>query len=234
MEGAETAHGPAAPPPARQGGAPGPLLAGRLDQVGAELAEQAAKLASCGWMRATSGNLSTVLQRDPLLLAVTASGLDKGELTASDHVVVDGSGAALPGQMRRPSAEAALHARAAQLSGAGAVIHVHPPAAVVAAARWPSGIELENLEMQKALGLEAESRVVLPVVENSQDMTTLGDRLAAAFDPAVPTIVVAGHGLYAWGTDLRQARHRIEAVESLLQIRLGLAVLLDGAEGRPS
>jgi methylthioribulose-1-phosphate dehydratase len=206
----------------------------KLEAVGAELAKEAATLASFGWMRATSGNLSAVLERDPLRLAVTASGLDKGELTAADYVVVDQSGAALPGQAGRPSAEAALHARVAAISGAGAVVHVHPPLAVVAASRWPGGIDLENLEMLKALGIAAESRVILPVIENSQDMAVLGNRLAAAFEPALPAVVVAGHGLYAWGAHLRQARHHVEAVESLLQIRLGLAMLLGGAERRPS
>lgn len=204
-----------------------------LEAVGAQLAQEAATLAGLGWMRATSGNLSAVLGRNPLRLLVTASGLDKGELTAADHVVVDDKGAAIPGQERQPSAEAALHARVATISDAGAVIHVHPPAAVVAAARWPDGIELENLEMLKALGIPAESRVTLPVIENSQDMTTLGDRLAAVFDPAVPAVIVANHGLYAWGPRLRQARHHVEAVESLLQIRLGQAMLLDGVKRRP-
>lgn len=200
-----------------------------LDELGAQLAREAATLAGLGWMRATSGNLSAVVARDPLRLLVTASGLDKGELTAADHVVVDETGAAVAGQDRRPSAEAALHARVAAISGAGAVIHVHPPAAVVAATRWPTGIELENLEMLKALGIPADRRVTLPVIGNSQDMAVLGDRLATVYDPTVPAVVVADHGLYAWGAHLRQARHHIEAVESLLQIRLGRAMLLDGA-----
>jgi methylthioribulose-1-phosphate dehydratase len=202
------------------------------EAVGAALAKEAVKLASLGWMRATSGNLSVVVRRRPLRLAVTASGLDKGELTPDDCVVVDRSGAPLPGQAHRPSAEAALHARVAAVSKAGAVIHVHPPVAVVAAACWPGGIELENLEMQKALGLAAESRVVLPVIGNSQDMGVLGDRLAAAYDPSVPVVIVADHGLYAWGEDLARARHHVEAVESLLQIRVGLAALLGGAGRR--
>lgn len=204
-----------------------------LEALGAELAREAAILAGLGWMRATSGNLSAVLGRNPLRLLVTASGLDKGELTAADHVVVDEAGAAVPGQDRRPSAEAALHARVAAISGAGAVIHVHPPVAVVAAARWPGGIDLENLEMLKALGVPAESRVTLPVIGNSQDMSVLGDRLAAVHDPSMPAVVVADHGLYAWGAHLRQARHHVEAVESLLQIRLGQAMLPDGTERRP-
>ncbi|MEU1021050.1 class II aldolase/adducin family protein, partial [Streptomyces sp. NPDC005904] len=70
-----------------------------LEEAGAVLAAEAARFASFGWMRGTSGNLSLVLSRDPLRLAVTASGRDKGELTPSDVVVTDGEGAAVgPGR----------------------------------------------------------------------------------------------------------------------------------------
>jgi hypothetical protein len=52
-----------------------------LKEAGAQLAAESARFASFGWMRGTSGNLSVVVGRDPLRLAVTASGHDKGELT---------------------------------------------------------------------------------------------------------------------------------------------------------
>ncbi|MDF3142250.1 class II aldolase/adducin family protein, partial [Streptomyces sp. T21Q-yed] len=59
-----------------------------LEEAGAVLAAESARFASFGWMRGTSGNLSVVLTRDPLRLAVTASGHDKGELTPADVVLV--------------------------------------------------------------------------------------------------------------------------------------------------
>ena len=55
-----------------------------LEQAGQALAAESARYAAMGWMRGTSGNLSMTLGRDPLRLAVTASGRDKGELTSSD------------------------------------------------------------------------------------------------------------------------------------------------------
>lgn len=195
-----------------------------LRAAGETLAAEAARFASFGWMRGTSGNLSMVVSRDPLRLAVTASGLDKGSLTADDVVVVDAAGepvrvgGAPPG---RPSAEAALHARIARRTGAGAVVHVHTVAAVVAARRWPGGIELEDLEMLKGIGQPAEGvRVVVPVIGNSQDMRELGDRWEQAWNPRVPAVVVAGHGLYAWGDDPLRARHHTEVVEWLLEFRV--------------
>jgi methylthioribulose-1-phosphate dehydratase len=210
------------------------------DEAGATLAREAARFASFGWMRGTSGNLSMVLARDPLRLAVTASGLDKSSLSASDVVVVDGAGRAVdepravddPGpagtagapRAGRPSAEAALHARVARIAGANAVVHVHTVASVVAGRRWPAGIELAGLEMLKGIGLPASGEAfTLPVIENSQDMTELGDRLEAARHPRVPAVVVADHGLYAWGADVMQARHHTEIVQWLLEVAVALS-----------
>jgi methylthioribulose-1-phosphate dehydratase len=196
----------------------------RLWQAGRDLAAESARYAAMGWMRGTSGNLSVVLDRDPLRLAVTTSGRDKGELTADDVVVVDAAGAAVPDQpqpARRPSAEAGLHARIADLAAAGAVVHVHVLAAVLAGQRWPDGVALRDLEMLKGLGRGAhEDEVTVPVVPNSQDMTVLGAAFEAGFDPGTPALIVARHGLYVWGDDLQQARHRAECLEWLLQFTL--------------
>ena len=190
-----------------------------LKEAGAQLAAESARFASFGWMRGTSGNLSVVVGRDPLLLAVTASGHDKGELTSDDVVLVDGVGAAVRGG--KPSAEAELHARVAALTGAGAVVHVHTVASVAMGRRAPGGIVFKDVEMLKGVGQPAHDvEVTLPVIANSQDMKVLGDRLEAARDPRMPAVVVAGHGLYVWGADPRQARHHTEVVEWLLELEL--------------
>ncbi|WP_291038018.1 class II aldolase/adducin family protein [Herbiconiux sp.] len=257
-----------------------------LTAAGLALAAESARFAGLGWMPGTAGNLSVTLARDPLRLAVTASGLDKGELTASDIVLIDGDGEWVPdapgvpggsggpggsgepggsgvpdgdgvatgrlgdavddhpasggfterlGLARRPSAEAGLHARIAAVTGAGAVIHVHALAAVRAAHAWPEGVVLHDLEMLKGIGHSAHGeRVVLPVVQNHQDMRVLGDDFERVYlrptaaDPAagtsavaeVPALLVASHGIYAWGADLRQARWHLELTEALLQIAL--------------
>jgi methylthioribulose-1-phosphate dehydratase len=201
----------------------------RLAEAGAALAAEAARFASFGWMRGTSGNLSMVVSRDPLWLAVTASGLDKGAPTHADIALVDATGrpvaeAAAAVAPVWPSAESALHARVADITGAGAVVHIHTVAAVVAGRRWPRGVELSDLEMLKGIGVAAAGeRVRVPVIGNSQDMAELGDRFAAARASRVPAVVVADHGLYAWGGDLLQARHHTEVVQWLLEAAIALA-----------
>lgn len=198
-----------------------------LHAAGTALAAEAARFAGLGWMRGTSGNLSVTLERDPLLLAVTGSGLDKGELTPADIVIVDRDGERVVGRggsELRPSAEAGLHARIARVTGAGAVVHVHAMAAVVAAHHWPNGVVLRDLEMLKGLGhLAHDETVVIPVVQNSQDMLELGDAFESRYVHAtpdvaeVPVVLVASHGMYAWGADLAQARWHAELIEWLLR-----------------
>ncbi|WP_261565359.1 methylthioribulose 1-phosphate dehydratase [Frankia gtarii] len=209
-------------------------------EPGAELAEEAARYARLGWMRATSGNLSVVVGTDPVRILVTASGLDKGALTAADVVELDGAGVPTgrvptgrvpigeaPGAdgsrvagvaPRRPSAEAVLHARLIGLTGAGAVVHLHTVASVLAADRFPAGLTLRDHEMLKALGHAADGDPVrLPVVANSQNMAVLAGRVNAAWEPATPAVLVARHGMYVWAADLIGARHRAEAVEWLCE-----------------
>ncbi|MDN4641535.1 methylthioribulose 1-phosphate dehydratase [Agreia sp. PsM10] len=208
----------------------GPVTSEVLDRVGASLAAESARFAARAWMPGTAGNLSVTLGRDPLRLAVTASGLDKGELTPADIVVVDADGIGVIGEggsEQRPSAEAGLHARIAALTGAGAVIHVHALAAVAAGHHWPGGVVLRDLEMLKGIGHSAHGETVtVPVIANGQDMAVLGDAFEALYvRPAagsndVPALIVADHGIYAWGRDLRQARWHLELTEALLQIAL--------------
>lgn len=191
--------------------------------VGRELAAEAARYTALGWMRGTSGNLSVTLERDPLRLAVTASGLDKGELRAEDIVVVDGTGAAVSAGV--PSAEAGLHARIAAVAGAGAVVHVHALAPVLAAQRWPGGVRLRDLEMLKGFGRAAhDDLVTIPVIPNGQDMRVLGEAFERGHRADTPALIVARHGIYVWGDSLRQARHRLECLEWLLSFALGSTI----------
>ncbi|GAA4526927.1 methylthioribulose 1-phosphate dehydratase [Amycolatopsis samaneae] len=192
-----------------------------LEAAGRAIAAESARYAGMGWMRGTSGNLSVVLGRAPLRLAVTVSGRDKGELSMDDVVVVDERGEAVadqPHPERTPSAEAGLHGRIAAVSGAGAVVHVHALAPVVAAERWPGGVPLRDLEMLKGFGRAAhDDPVTVPVIANGQDMRALGDAFEAGYAADTPALIVARHGVYVWGDDLRQARHRLECLEWLLR-----------------
>jgi methylthioribulose-1-phosphate dehydratase len=174
-----------------------------------------------GWVPATSGNFSRRL--DAQTCAITRSGVDKGALAAADFAIVEIAGPVPPGV----SAETPLHLeRYAASPATGAVLHVHTvPATVLSRADLGRGsVRLDGFEMHKALaGFDThESTVELPVFENAQDTHALAravrERLGS--DPSVPGYLLAGHGLYAWGATMRDARRHLEGLEFLLRCAL--------------
>lgn len=188
-------------------------------KVRQQIAAESAVLATYGWMRGTAGNVSAVLSHDPLLMAVTASGLDKGDLQLDDIVDVDREGRLVNPTHHKPSAESELHCRIAELTNCGAVVHVHNVASVLAGERFPDGVILSEIEMLKGIGRPAHDvETLIPVIKNSQDMKVLGKRFESAYHPEVPAIIVAGHGLYVWGKNVRQARQFTEATDWLLEL----------------
>lgn len=183
-----------------------------------ELAATTRRLYELGWMRGTSGNVSVRTQLDPPQLLVSASGFSKYQAGVEHAVTTDEFGLAVDGQLHKPSAEAAVHAAIIAETGAGAVVHVHALASVLAAAHWPDGVVLRDLEQLKGLGRSAANDdVCFPVVANSQDMSVLSGDIRRALDPRTPAVLVGGHGMYVWGADLEDAANRTESVDWLLQ-----------------
>jgi methylthioribulose-1-phosphate dehydratase len=173
-----------------------------------------------GWVPATGGNFSARI--DEAYAAVTRSGIDKGNIRPQDLIAVPIRGR-LPAGV---SAETPLHvARYRHDAEAGAVVHVHTVAAtVLSRADATRGyVELEGFEMQKSLrGITTHESVVrLPVFANDQDTARLADEIEERLeDTAVPGYLLAGHGLYAWGATMVDARRHLEGLEFLLQCAL--------------
>ena len=78
-----------------------------------------------GWALGTSGNFSAVIAREPLVLAITASSVDKGRLTLDQILEVDAGGRVTTPAHGKPSAETLLHLAVVRGTGAGAVLHTH-------------------------------------------------------------------------------------------------------------
>jgi methylthioribulose-1-phosphate dehydratase len=92
--------------------------------VALELAKAGRLFYERGWVFGTAGNFSAVVARQPLRLAITASGLHKGELKSRDFLLVDERGAVVEGN-GAPSAETLLHVAIGQSVRAGAIFHTH-------------------------------------------------------------------------------------------------------------
>ena len=190
-------------------------LAGQLAEVGRHCYER-------GWALGTSGNFSAVVRKEPLTLAITASGVDKGLLEASHIVVIDGDGRVVQGS-GRPSAEATLHVAIVRSRGAGAVLHTHSVwSTILSEATADGSLAIEGYEMLK--GLEGvgthEHRERLPIVENTQNWTAAAPRIETMLreHPEAHGFLIRGHGLYTWGKDLAAAKRQIEIFEFLFEV----------------
>ena len=193
------------------------------EHLSLEIIEAGRFLYARGWSPATSSNYSTRLSASQALL--TVSGKHKGQLGPDDVLATDLAGNSLePG--KKPSAETLLHTQLySWRPDIGAVLHTHSVNATVLSRLTPGdSIEFEDYELQKAFsGVSThESRVLVPIFDNDQDIA----RLAAKVQPwleAHPDCVgylIRGHGLYTWGARMSDALRQIEAFEFLFECEL--------------
>ncbi|MEZ5461710.1 methylthioribulose 1-phosphate dehydratase [Dokdonella sp.] len=183
-------------------------------------------LSMLGWTPATSSNFSMRLGDG--LAAVTVSGRDKGKLGLDDIMVVDFENRPVA-TSARPSAEVALHTQIyRRFPQVGAVLHTHSRAQSVASRLFANagGVRFEGWELQKAIsGHDTHESVLdLPVFPNTQDMQVLVDQIDTWLDSGKPLhgYLIDGHGIYAWGVDMAEARRHLEAFEFLLNCELDL------------
>ncbi len=117
------------------------------------------------------------LERSRSIL-VTASGKDKGHLERTDFVIVDEFGKPVPDGQPKSSAETLLHCSAVVVHRqAGSVLHTHSVHATILSDYFAPhrGIQLEGFEFLKGIeGITThESRLWLPIFENTQDIPIL-------------------------------------------------------------
>ena len=196
-------------------------LAARADEIVAATRE----LSALGWTPATSSNFS--MRLDDRHAAITVSGRDKGRLSAADIMVVDFEGRPVATE-QRPSAETALHTHLyARFPDVGCVLHTHSHVQTVASRLFaPQGhVRLEGYELLKAFAGNQthEMAMDVPVLSNTQDMRELADWVETLLDQQpMWGYLITGHGLYAWGKDMAEARRHLEAFEFLLSCELDL------------
>ena len=192
-------------------------------EIAASLAAVARGFYARGWLLGTSGNLSAVVQRQPLRLAMSASGVDKGELEPEQLLSIDENGRVVSGHGGKPSDESLLHLRIVKERGAGAVLHTHSVWNTIISDLYAGqgGLTIEGYEMLKGLqGVRTHEHTEwLPIIENSQDMPALAESIAQTLNQHkdVHGFLLRRHGLYSWGEDLAQAKRHIEIFEFLLE-----------------
>ena len=193
-----------------------------LAEIAPQVAELARQCYARGWAPGTSGNFSAVVTRDPLRLAITTSGVDKGTLSTGEVLEMDELGKVLAGS-GRPSAEASLHLAIVRSRGAGAVLHTHSIwSTILSETASGGGLAIQGYEMLKGLAGVAthEHREWLPILDNTQDWATAAPEVEAtlAEHPDAHGFLIRRHGLYTWGRDLAEARRHVETLEFLFEV----------------
>jgi methylthioribulose-1-phosphate dehydratase len=199
-------------------------------QLNSEVISASATLAGIGrifyeknWVLGTSGNFSSVISRDPFILLITASGAHKGELSSGDFLCLNADNCVIAGS-GKPSAETSIHQAIIQERGAGAILHTHSVWSTLLSDLYGSagGFAIETYEMLKGLsGVQThQHREWLPILANSQDYVTLAAEVVRLLrdQPHIHGILLQGHGLYTWGTQIQEARRHVEILEFLMEV----------------
>lgn len=213
-------------------------MAESFQQHAVLLAEISRLLYTRGWVLGTSGNFSAVVSRDPLRLAISPSGVDKGSLGADQILLIDEHARVVSEHAAKPSDECPLHIRVALERGAGAVLHTHSVWSTTLSDLYGAGggLSIADYEMLKGLaGVKThDHREWLPIIENSQDMSALAGTVSRVLreHEAIHGFILRRHGLYTWGRDLAEAKRHCEILEFLLEATWRTRLMTNQEKGR--
>lgn len=177
-----------------------------------------------GWSPATSTNYSFKESVDAKEINVSRSGIDKSNFKAEDFILVDDKGkptAANPNAI--PSAETLIHCIIYELfPDVQVILHSHSVYPVMLSQMFNNQVEFEGYEVQKGFAGQTthDSKVSIPIFENSQDMLffdkVLKERKNELLNHA---FIIKKHGTYAWGKNLFEAKRHLETLEYLAQCK---------------
>jgi methylthioribulose-1-phosphate dehydratase len=185
-------------------------------KLAADLAETGKRFYSRGWDWGTSGNFSAVTSWDPLRLAISSTGLDKGILTPAHFLEIDGT----PNVIRdggRPSTETSRDRPLRQRGRSFAyTLGLECLSCLYASL---GGVILEGYEMLKGLtGVRThEHREWLPILDNSQN-TTSSRKKSGQSCASIRVFMGFFCGLYTWGANLQEAKRHIEILEFVMEV----------------
>ncbi len=184
-----------------------------------------------GWSPATSTNYSF---RNPQpfhhTYTISKSGIDKSRFTIKDLMLIDEFGKPLPSyQGIRPSAETLLHTVVYDNSPeTRAILHTHSPVSTIFSMIYKDEkvVKITGFEVLKALKniTTHEQTFELPIFANSQDMPALSEEIDQYYakNPDMSAFLLVGHGIYAWGNSMTEAKRYVEALDFLMDCMLKL------------
>lgn len=187
-----------------------------------ELVSTVSFLHQRGWAPATSSNYSI---RDPESgkKFISQSGIDKGAFNGSHLLQIHPGGEPVEGEIRIPSAETLLHVMLYDNIEINCVLHTHSIYGTIVSKYFSMEKELtfSGYEIIKGIsGVSSHDEMVrLPIFKNSQNMMELSEEIRKYFqtNPFHYGFLLSGHGLYACGKTISEARRHIEVYEFLME-----------------
>ena len=164
-----------------------------------------------GFIAATDGNISVRLDAERLL--VTPTCMCKGMMEPDDLVITDLDGRKIEGD-RNVSSEVAMHVLIYRMRPeVHGIVHAHPPTA--------TGFAAAHVALDEPLISEVVLTIgAVPLAEYACPGTP---GLSESLRPLIPNhkaILMANHGVVAYGDDLEQAFMHMETVEHFAKIAL--------------
>ena len=180
-----------------------------LPQERDQIAEYGRRMISAGLSTGTGGNLS-LYDRSAGLIAASPSAVDYDRITAEDVAVVDLEGRQVEGR-GRPTSELNFHLAVYRArSAAGAVIHTHSVyATTLACLGW------ELPPVHYLIGFAGRKVPLAPY--KLVGSTELGRAIVEVMGDS-RAVLMANHGLVAWGESLERAFTTAEECELVARI----------------
>lgn len=193
------------------------------EQLKKDLAKVICNINDKGWSPATSTNYSFRDVEDLDTIVVSKSGIDKAFFTKLDFIEVDMDGIPLPSfKDQRPSAETLIHCTLYKLfPEIKVILHSHSIYPVLWSMKLDKEVMFQGYEVQKGFAGQTNhlDSVAIPILDNSQDMLEFSEWMVKRKEDFTShCFLIKGHGTYAWGKNLFEAKRHLETIEYLCEM----------------
>lgn len=204
-----------------------------LTRLRRQVLEANLELVRSGLVQHTFGNASGIL-RELGLVVIKPSGVPYERMKPEHLVVSDLNGKVVEGNLR-PSSDLPTHLVLYQaFSEIGGVVHTHSEYATA----WAQARRaIPCFGTTHADYFHGPVPVTEPLAQEGIDSAyekNTGEAIVRLFrgqsSPAVPGVLVASHGPFAWGSDVEDAVHNAVALESIA--RMALFTIMVNAEAQ--
>ncbi|EKO3810583.1 L-ribulose-5-phosphate 4-epimerase [Vibrio harveyi] len=196
------------------------------------------KLPKYGLVTFTWGNVSEI-DRERGVIAIKPSGVEYDGMRAEHIVVVDLDGNVVEGNMN-PSSDTATHIEIYKaFPQVGGVVHTHSRSATI----WAqAGIDIPALGTTHAdyfygdipCTRKLSQREISEEYEKNTGLVIVEEFRQRRIDPmAVPSVIVAGHAPFSWGTNADDAVHNAVVLEEISAMALATRSLNSGIKIQP-